>query len=33
MGPIYKFVMSLLAKRAGKKTGIATISRASDPSV
>ena len=33
MGPIYKFVMSMLAKGAGKKTGIATISRATGPEV
>jgi len=33
MGPIYKFVMSMLAKGAGKKTGIATISKATGPEV
>ena len=33
MGPIYKFVMSMLAKGAGKKTGIATIQRANDPTI
>ena len=33
MGPIYKFVMAMLAKGAGKKTGIATISKATGPEV
>ena len=33
MGPIFKFVMSMLAKGAGKKTGIATISKATGPEV
>ena len=33
MGPIYRYVMAQLAKGAGKKTGIATISKATGPEV
>ena len=33
MGPIYRYVMTQLAKGAGKKTGIATISKATGPEV